>query len=205
MSDEPRTRWQELSGRSDGGEYAAHFDRLAASGVDVHGEASFCDGLIRPGSRVLDAGCGTGRVACRLAQLGHAVVGTDVDASMLAVARAARTDVTWVSGDLADLSPSVGDGFDMVLMAGNVVPLVAEGTLDRVVGHLTRVLADDGLLVAGFGLDAAHLPPGCPVTTLEEYDDAVSAAGLRPVDRWGTWDRDPWDPEGGYVVAVHSR
>ncbi|HRI95650.1 MAG TPA: class I SAM-dependent methyltransferase [Nocardioides sp.] len=86
------TRWQEIARATVGADYAAkyaqRFRALAARGDDVHGEASFVCGLVEPPARVLDAGCGTGRVAIRLAELGYGVVGVDLDASMLIQARA---------------------------------------------------------------------------------------------------------------------
>jgi 2-polyprenyl-3-methyl-5-hydroxy-6-metoxy-1,4-benzoquinol methylase len=52
----------------------------------MHGEATFVEGLgVR---RVLDAGCGTGRVAIELARRGLDVVGLDADPGMLSAARA---------------------------------------------------------------------------------------------------------------------
>ena len=48
----------------DGDEYQRRFDALATAGKDVHGEAAFVMAM-EPGS-VLDAGCGTGRVAIEL-------------------------------------------------------------------------------------------------------------------------------------------
>ena len=205
--DTPPTRWQQLSGGRSGADYAARFADLEAGGTDVHGEATFCAGLLAPGARVLDAGCGTGRVAIRLAQQGFDVVGVDVDASMLAAARDSAPDLPWFEADLADL---VGDAlggatdFDLVVLAGNVVPLLEPGTCDRTVRSLADLLAPGGRLVAGFGLDRAHLPRGCPVTPLAEYDAAVSAAGLTGVERYATWDRELFEPEQGYVVTVDA-
>ena len=205
--EEPRSRWEQLAGRKGGHEYAAHFARLAQSGQDVHGEAAFCAGLVAPGSRILDAGCGTGRVAVRLAELGHDVVGVDVADDMLAVARTVAPELLWLHGDLADLPEEAraGAAYDLVVMAGNVVPLLAPGTLDRAVRGLAQLLGDDGLLVAGFGLDRMHLPAGCPVTPLQDYDAAVEQAGLGLVERFGTWDAEPFDPAAGYAVSVHRR
>lgn len=199
------SRWQQLTGGRSGPDYAARFAALAASGADVHGEASFCAALVPPGARVLDAGCGTGRVAIRLAALGFDVVGVDVDDSMLAVAREHAPTLTWLSGDLGDLPDDLLQGrtFDLVVLAGNVVPLLAPGTLAGAVRRLARPLVPGGLLVAGFGLDSAHLPRGCPVTPLQEYDDAATAAGLEGVDRFSTWDAAPFDPSMGYAVSVH--
>ena len=59
------------------------------------------------------------------------------------------------------------------------------------------------LLVAGFGLDADHLPEGCPVTPLDDYDRACEVAGLSFIRRYSTWDREPWRPDAGYAVSVH--
>jgi SAM-dependent methyltransferase len=204
MGEPPRTRWEQLAERLAGDDYAAHFARLAESGQDVHGEATFCAGLVAPGARILDAGCGTGRVAIRLAELGYDVTGVDVDASMLDVARRHAPEMTWLHGDLADLPGEVRARapYDLVVMAGNVVPLLAPGTLDRTLQGLADVLAEDARLVAGFGLDPAHLPPGCPVTPLADYDAAADAAGLLLVTRLGTWDAQPFD-DAGYAVSVH--
>ncbi|QNN54607.1 class I SAM-dependent methyltransferase [Nocardioides mesophilus] len=207
MTDEPLTRWQQLSQGLTGDDYQARFAELAARGEDVHGEASFVSTLVGPGARLLDAGCGTGRVAIRLAELGYDVVGVDVEESMLAVARRERPATTWLRGDLADLPAGVVERapYDLVLMAGNVVPLLAPGTLPAAVAGLVATLRPDGLLVAGFGLDRLHLPQGCPVTPLEEYDEAAEASGLRPVDRFSTWQAAPYAERGGYVVRVHRR
>jgi SAM-dependent methyltransferase len=205
MTEERRTRWHELTGGSTGDDYAARFEELAATGQDMHGEATFCSGLVAPGARVLDAGCGTGRVGIRLAELGYDVVGVDVDDSMLAVARRTAPDLTWVKGDLADLPAPVAQRapYDLVVLAGNVVPLLAPGTLDDAATALAGLLAPDGLLVAGFGLDRQHLPPGCPVTPLADYDAATERAGLLPAQRFSSWDGKPFDPSEGYAVSVH--
>lgn len=205
--DVPReTRWSQIGGLG-GEEYAERFAALAKSGADLHGEARFCAALLPPGARVLDAGCGTGRVATRLDELGFSCVGVDVDESMLAVARRTAPRLSWHEADLTTLSARDLDGatsFDLVVMAGNVVPLLAEGTLGRTVGSLAGLLGPGGLLVAGFGLDPAHLPPRCPVTSLEEYDEACRGAGLALRERYSTWDGERFDVAAGYAVSVHA-
>lgn len=202
------TRWAEVNRGRSGEDYAARFAALAADGHDVHGEATLCASLLGAPARVLDAGCGTGRVAIRLRELGHDCVGVDADASMLDVAQRADAAVTWVLADLAELVVGdLGDAtrFDLVVMAGNVIPLLAPGTLEVTLARMAAHLAPGGLLVSGFGLDAAHLPPGCPVTSLEEHDTAAGAAGLALVERFATWDRAPFEgPGGGYAVSVHA-
>ena len=199
------TRWSRIGGVS-GEEYAERFAALARSGADLHGEARFCAALLPPGVRVLDAGCGTGRVAIHLAELGFGCVGVDVDESMIAVARRTAPQIPWHQADLASLTVDDLDGtsdFDLVVMAGNVVPLLAPGTVGRAVASLAALLRSDGVLVAGFGLDSAHLPPRCPVTPIEEYDDACRAAGLSLRARYSTWDGAPFEGSEGYAVSVH--
>jgi SAM-dependent methyltransferase len=199
------SRWSELSGREGRAhEYAEHFAAAEAAGQDVHGEARFVDSLLDGPSRVLDAGCGTGRVAARLAELGHEVVGVDLDAAMLERARHDAPALTWVLADLATLDLQ-GPPFDLVVAAGNVLPLVAPGSEPAVVGALARHLRPGGLLVAGFGVSAAHLPLSEAPFDLTSYDGWCAAVGLVLVDRFATWDRDPFEDGGGYAVSVHRR
>ncbi|GAA2878023.1 class I SAM-dependent methyltransferase [Streptosporangium fragile] len=207
--EQPRSRWADITGGDAGERYAERFARLAESGADVHGEARLCAELVPPGSRVLDAGCGTGRVAIRLAELGYDCVGVDLDESMLRVARRAAPWLPWVLADLSALDPDAlgpaGAGpFDLVVAAGNVIPLLAPGTEARAVAGLAALLRPGGLLVSGFGLDAAHLPLASATVGLADYDAWCEAAGLTPLRRLATWDGAPYDG-GGYAVSVHLR
>lgn len=200
------TVWERIARAQAGDDYATvyadRFRAIAADGGDVHGEAAFVTGLVGPPATVLDAGCGTGRVGARLHGLGYDVVGCDVDASMVAVARAEAPEVEWHVADLAGLA--LGRRFDLVLLAGNVPPLLEPGTLGAAAASLAEHVTPGGHLVAGFGLDPAHLPGGCPVVPLGDVDAAFAAAGLEPTARWAGWDRAPYD-DGGYVVASYVR
>ena len=190
------TRWQQIARASVGPDYARRyaerFRALATRGEDVHGEAAYVAGLVGVPASVLDAGCGTGRVAIRLAELGYRTVGVDLDAAMLVEARAEAPELDWRVGDLAQLD--VGAVFDVVLVAGNTVPLLEPGTLAAAAERLAAHLADGGRLVCGYGLDEAHLPPGCPATPLEQVEAAFGAAGLVEVARHAGWDAAPCGP-----------
>jgi SAM-dependent methyltransferase len=175
----------------DGDDYQARFDRLAATGADVHGEADLVAGFAP--TAVLDAGCGSGRVAIELARRGIDVVGVDVDDSMLATARRLAPQLTWVRGDLADLD--LGRTFDVVVMAGNVPLFTPAGTQAALVAGVGRHVASDGVLVAGFGVGRGY--------PLERYDADCRAAGLELATRWSTWDRAAWSAGDGYAVSVH--
>jgi 2-polyprenyl-3-methyl-5-hydroxy-6-metoxy-1,4-benzoquinol methylase len=177
----------------EGREYQARFDELAARGVDVHGEASFVRSL-QPQS-VLDAGCGTGRVAIELARHGVDVVGVDVDASMIAEARRLAPDQSWVEADLVELS--LGREFDVVVLAGNVPLFARAGTQDLLVAACAAHVVAGGAMVAGFQLDRGY--------DLAAYDAACGHAGLSLVERYATWDREPFVAGGNYAVSVHRR
>ena len=200
---EPRTRWSEVSGGPGAATaYQQRFDDLAAKGVDIHGEAVFVASLVSPPVRVLDAGCGTGRVATQLTALGFHCVGVDADGDMVAVAQQRDPATTWVRQDLSWLQLR-SQAFELAVLAGNVIPLLARGTLLAAVTRVAAHLQPGGLLVSGFGLDAAHLPTGCPVTPLADYDQACDVAGLSFLRRYATWEKSPWVPGGGYAVSVH--
>lgn len=95
-------------------------------------------------ARVLDLGCGTGRLTLAIARTGASVSGVDPDeASILAARQKPGSDrVEWVLGD----SRAIGadQRFDAAIMSSNVVQAILE---DR---ELSRTFRDV----------AAHMPPG---------------------------------------------
>ncbi|HXR54152.1 MAG TPA: class I SAM-dependent methyltransferase [Acidimicrobiales bacterium] len=177
-----------------GAAYDERFARLAAEGHDVHGEAALVASL-GLGS-VLDAGCGTGRVALELSRRGLDVVGVDLDAAMLGVAREKAPLIRWVHADLVDVD--LGRRFDGIVMAGNVMIFVTPGTEGAVLANMARHLEVGGLLVAGFSLGAGRL-------TLETYDELAAATGLERAERWADWHRTPFTSGADYAVSIHRR
>jgi len=180
--------------------YAERFRSLERDGHDIHGEARFLHARWPAPARVLDAGCGTGRLASWLADHGYDVVGCDVDPEMIRVARRERPDLDWRPADLGALD--LGVTFGVILLAGNVVPLMGADTVVAACAALGRHLTPSGVLVWGFGTDAAHLPRGCPVLPLGEVEAAARAAGLQVIERYSTWEGDQYASEAGYVVEV---
>ena len=192
---QPNERNPWLATRSvSGRDYDATYDRRAAVGEDVHGEASFIQSLGR--RSVLDAGCGTGRVARELARRGLDVVGVDIDSAMLNTAREKAPQLDWRLGDLATID--LGRTFDCIVMAGNVMIFVTSGMEGTVLANLARHLTPGGLLVAGFQLMGGGLP-------LSRYDSLATDAGLGLTERRSTWDREAWRPDITYAVSVHRR
>ncbi|MDH3755519.1 MAG: class I SAM-dependent methyltransferase [Acidimicrobiia bacterium] len=192
MDHEPtRSRqWQAWRARVDLTEYDERWDRMAATGAAVHGEA---DAVCRLGAtRALDAGCGTGRVAVELSRRGLDVWGVDNDPDMVELARPKSSAVTWVVDDLA--SVHLGTTFDVIVMAGNVLLFVEEGSESAIVANLARHLDPGGHLIAGFQLDG-RLP-------LDAYDAWCERAELSLTERWANWDGDAHD-DADYAVSVH--
>jgi SAM-dependent methyltransferase len=192
-------RW--LSSRPSGGDdYDRRLAERPTTGPDVHGEADFVVAL-RPAT-VLDAGCGTGRVAVELARRGCDTVGVDIDPGMLETARRKAPQLRWIQGDLAGVRVTGPDAaprlFDVVVLAGNVMIFLTPGTEGAVLANLAAHLAPGGALVAGFQL----IPGGLDLPT---YDALAAAAGLHLDERWATWERAPWVPGGDYAVSVHRR
>ena len=190
------SRWQDTDAPR-GDAYDERWRKLEAAGQGIHGEADLIESLLREtgGSRVLDAGCGTGRVAIELAARGFSVTGMDLDAAMLDAARAKAPELRWILADLSEASAHLDAEFDVVALPGNVMIFVARGTEATVISQLASLLAPGGLFVAGFQLTTGRL-------TLDRYDKDAAAAGLELVDRWATWDREPFHG-GDYAVSVH--
>jgi SAM-dependent methyltransferase len=179
-----------------GDEYDARFARFEAEGLYLHGEADLVATLLGdPPALVLDAGCGTGRVAIELARRGYHTVGVDAQQSMLDAARAKAPDLDWVLGDLASAELPEGH-FDLVVAAGNVMIFLELGTEAAVVSNLARTVVSGGLVVAGFQVGRQ--------LSLERYDALSASAGLELVDRWATWERARF-AGGDYAVSVHRR
>ena len=180
--------------------YIERFRRLASEGADLAGEARLIDAMLPRAARVLDAGCGQGRVGAELAARGHLVTGVDADAELIGAARAAHPGPRWVVADLAELDLAEhGDPapFDAAVMAGNVMLFIAEATEERVLRRVAAHLRPDGFAVIGFAAGRGY--------ELPDFDRHATAAGLAVEQRFATWDLRPWRADSGFSVTVLRR
>nr|WP_304502222.1 class I SAM-dependent methyltransferase [Brachybacterium sp. FME24] len=172
---------------------------MEASGKDIYGEARLIDAMAPRGARILDAGCGTGRLGGYLARAGHQVVGVDLDPDLIAVAREDHPDASWEVGDLAELDVRDPDGqrlqVDLALSAGNVLTFLAGHERRPALSHLAEHLAPAGRLVVGFGLDRGY--------ELSDFEADAAAGGLRLVQRFSSWDLHPAADD--FLVGVLTR
>lgn len=177
--------------------YIERFRAMAAEGKDLDGEARFVDAMVPRGARILDAGCGPGRVGGRLVALGHQVIGVDIDPELIAAAEVDHPNAIWLSRDLAVLdlaSEGIATQFDVIVSAGNVMTFLDPATRRAVLGRLLAHLASDGRLVVGFGADRGY-----------EFDDFFADAasvGLRDELRLSSWDLRPFGTASRFLVAV---
>lgn len=177
--------------------YIARWRKLQEDGADLHGEARCIDALAGRNARILDAGCGQGRVGGELARRGHTVVGVDADPELVAAARADHPAAMWLVGDLSELDraiPGSGEPFDVIVCAGNVMTFLAPGTAPEVLTNFRRLLAPGGRLVVGFGAGRGY--------SFDEFFADAAHAGLAVVLRLATWDLQPWTPASDFLVAV---
>ncbi|MET7419074.1 class I SAM-dependent methyltransferase [Dactylosporangium sp. NPDC005555] len=194
-----RNSWLELV-EADPGHSQRYIDRfrsMAEAGHDLVGEARLVDAMLPRGSRILDAGCGQGRVGGHLAAAGHDVTGVDLDPVLVAAARHHHPAATWLVGDLSGLdlpAHGIAEGFDVVVSAGNVMTFVAKDTRREVLRRLRAHLRGAGRVVIGFGAGRGY-----------EFDDFLAdadAAGLLPDLLLATWDLRPFTPGSDFLVAV---
>lgn len=177
--------------------YVERFRSMARAGDDLAGEARLVDAMAPRGARILDAGCGPGRLGGYLAAAGHHVVGVDVDAVLIEAAEHDHPGPRWLVGDLAELDlPARGitEPFDVVVMAGNVMTFLAPSTRVQVLGRLRAHLGDGGRAVIGFGAGRGY--------GFAQFLDDAAEAGLAPDLLLSTWDLRPFTEDSDFLVAV---
>lgn len=190
MTDIPRWFTSTKDGHSQW--YVDRFRQLAADGADLGGEARLVDALVAPGSRILDAGCGPGRLGAVLHERGHTVVGVDADEVLIAAAVEDHPGPRWLVSDLSRLDLDE-EPFDLAVVAGNVMVFVAPGTERQVLESLRRHVRPGGRIVLGFATDRE--------LSLDAFDADVAAAGLVMEQRFATWDLVPVSDGADFAVT----
>lgn len=177
--------------------YIERFRALAREGADLAGEARLVDALVPRGARILDAGCGSGRVGGFLAAAGHEVVGVDVDPVLIEAAEQDHPGSRWIVGDLAELdlpARGIAEPFDVIVSAGNVMAFLAPSTRVQVLTRLRAHLAGDGRAVIGFGAGRDY--------EFTQFLGDAGEAGLIPDLLLSTWDLRPFADNSDFLVAL---
>lgn len=192
MSERPR--WFTSTDEGHSQWYVDRFRTLAAEGADLEGEARLVDAMLEPGSRVLDAGCGAGRLSGALHRRGHQVVGVDVDPLLVEAARADHPGPRFEVADLATLTLDE-EPFDLVVSAGNVMVFLGPGTERTVLERLRDHTRPGGRVVLGFRREP-------DVYSYASLDRDAESVGLRLEHRFGTWHLDPFTEASDFAVSV---
>lgn len=177
--------------------YIERFRAMARAGDDLAGEARFVDAMAPRGARILDAGCGPGRLGGYLATAGHRVVGVDVDPALIEAAEQDYPGPRWLVGDLAELDlPARGitEPFDVIVSAGNVMAFLAPSTRIQVLSRLRAHVADDGRAAIGFGAGRDY--------EFDEFLNDAADAGFAPDLLLSTWDVRPFTDDSDFLVAL---
>lgn len=195
------SHWEELTAAdpAHSGWYVQRFRTLAAEGHDIFGEARLINAMLGRRGRVLDAGCGPGRLGGHLHNAGHSVVGVDVDPVLIAAAETDYPGPTWLVGDLAELdlpSRSIAGDFDVIVCAGNVMTFLAPATRAAVLRGFACHLAPEGRVVIGFGADRGY--------DFAQFRTDAAEQGLAVDLLLSTWDLRPFTADSEFLVAVFS-
>jgi SAM-dependent methyltransferase len=172
---------------------------------DVALYARVCHGA----QRVLELGCGYGRVSVPLAVAGAEVSGVDVHEGLLALAErrsraepgAVRARLTWLHGDMRD--PPVQGLFDRVIIPfSGLYCLPDEADVLRCLRAARAHLREGGKLVFdGYAADGFHLdtaPEDHPDDQLD-YVALIAVAGVA----YDVYERSTWDRDAQRMVATY--
>ncbi|WP_314859570.1 class I SAM-dependent methyltransferase [uncultured Corynebacterium sp.] len=178
--------------------YANRWQMLAEQGHDIVGEARLIDAMAQRESRILDAGCGQGRLTGFLTERGHTVVGFDVDPVLIDIAKEANPDATFYVGDLSTDEIPESD-FDLIVSAGNVMGFLAPEGRQPALDHLYRALKNGGRAVIAYGSGPGR------AWSFPEFFANAETAGFVVEHKFSSWELDPYTDRSEFLVAVLRR
>lgn len=161
----------------------AGYDEMMRASALARADVAFCERTFPTAGRLLDLGCGTGRVCAHFAARGYECVGVDLSDEMLAKARANAPGATFVKANLAEPLPVPDGSFDYAACLFSTLGMV------RGAEHRTRVLLN------------AHraLKPG-GAFVLHAHNRYYRGLGRGRV--WGQWLRSVVVPERAGDVTM---
>ncbi|MGV2821895.1 class I SAM-dependent methyltransferase [Brevibacterium casei] len=151
------------------------------------------------GGRILDAGCGTGRVGGLLIGAGHTVYGVDLDEFLISVAEEDFPSGEWHTGDIADFDFAAAGitDIDVTVCAGNVLAFLDPASRRQTLANIRSTLKHGGRFVAGFGAGRGY--------DFDDFIDDVEASGMIVSLKLSTWEIHPFEPDSGFLVLIAER
>lgn len=154
----------------------------------------FAATVTSPTARILDPGCGAGRMSRYLDERGCDVEGLDLSPGMIAMAREQHRDLTFTVGSLTDL-PYPDGQFDGVLLWHSIIHTPPSGQ-DLIFTEAARVLSSGGqvLVSSQSGMGIRDVAPAYRafghkikliryLSTADQIVARIEAAGLRETAR----------------------
>jgi SAM-dependent methyltransferase len=145
--------------------------------------------------RVLELGCGAGRLTGHLIELAEAVHGLDLSGAMIRYCRRTYPRASFSEGDLRDLSRFGQGSFDAVLAPYNVLDVLGDDERREVLAEIRRVVVAGGLLIMsshnreyaprlGFAIRVLLGSPRRPGASIRKLPRRVrNRRALRPLER----------------------
>ena len=196
-------------------DYAARLpDTRAEAELDLAMVVAFAAAVASSGDapRVLDAGCGTGRMSRYLADRGCLVEGVDLSPGMVAMAQRDHPDLVFAVGSLTDL-PYPDGQFDGVLLWYSIIHTPPQAH-ERIFTEVRRVLRPGGHVLAGFqsgagvrDVFAAYRRSGHKVelqrylVTADQVASRLASVGVREVCRLVRRAQDNERDDQAFVLA----
>ncbi len=153
--------------------------------VEFRVTTAYIDRYLRPGDRIIEIGCATGRYSLRYAQQGHAVTALDLVEDNLDVLREhmlPSDDIEVVQGNALDLSRWADESFDAALLLGPMYHLYTEADKLTTLREALRVTRRGGyLFVAYCQFDAAMIQS---IFSGKKLYDHVTQSGLLNEETW---------------------
>ena len=167
----------------------------AAVHTGNHGDIEFYIKACKDTGTVLELGCGTGRVARRLIEAGHAVVGVDVDVDALAIA--SRLGVHTVATDFTHFA--LDRHFERIIIPYNgFYCLLSEEAMVTCLRSVERHLTTDGMLV--FDVFSADQ---IAIGTSEPGGDDWVATAYCEGRHWEVYENANIDPHSQHIETTY--
>lgn len=126
------------------GDYVADYANRTLRPVEVVILARYREPL---SGRVLDLGCGAGRLLGYLVALGGEVQGVDISPRMIDYCRRRYPGASVMIGDMSALPDAVGGGFDAIFASYNLIDVLDDRARRTLLADLHGRLGDEGVLI----------------------------------------------------------
>jgi SAM-dependent methyltransferase len=133
--------------------------------------------------RVLELGCGAGRLTGYLAALGGDVLGTDISNEMLDYCRRAFPEAHYELRDMTRLEAYDDASFEAVVAGNNLLDVLDDGERRRLLGEIARLLVPQGLLAMSTHNRAFAASIPTPLQTVRGSGRLAALVQLRRLPR----------------------